>query len=353
MKKSLYSSSLYMEQLDLAIKNYELFSSIKNNSIFITGATGLIGSAVVDLLMRNNEVNDAHTYVYVASRDEKKALDRFCRYSNSEYLKTVKYDACKSNDLDGKYDYIIHGASNAFPALISKEPVETILSNVLATNELLRLAAKCGAKNTVYISSSEVYGKKENDSAFVEGEYGYVDILNPRSSYPVSKRTGETLCISYAAEYGIHVNIVRPGHIYGPTATPNDNRVSSQFAYMAAEGKNIVMKSQGMQKRSYCYVLDCATAILYVMLNGENMQAYNISNNESIITIRQLTEYYAGYGNVEIVFDVPSKQETAAFNPMDNSSLDSKKIEKLGWHGMYNAKKGTGETIRILKELYD
>lgn len=351
MKNSLYNSSIYMEQLDSAINNYELFSTIKDVNIFITGATGLIGSAIVDLLMRNNEINNAGNFVYIACRDKEKARDRFEKYSNSQYLKVVYYDACKNNELDGNYDYIIHAASNAFPALISKEPVETILSNVQATNELLELAVKCRATNTVYISSSEVYGKKENSRAFVEDEYGYVDILNSRSSYPLSKRMGENLCISYAVEHGINVNIVRPGHIYGPTASKRDNRVSSQFAFLAAEGKDIVMKSEGMQLRSYCYMIDCATAILYVMLNGENMQAYNISNSQSIITIRQLAQQYAEYANVKVVFDVPSEQEKAAFNPMDNSSLNSEKIEKLGWHGMYNAEKGTISTIQILKQM--
>ena len=67
----------------------------------------------------------------------------------------------------------------------------------------------------------------------------------------------------------IAVSIVRPGHIYGPTATRKDNRVSTAFAYNASDGKDIIMKSDGAQIRSYCYMLDCASAILYVLLKGK------------------------------------------------------------------------------------
>ena len=178
-----------------------------------------------------------------------------------------------------------------------------------------------------------------------------MDILAVRSAYPMGKRAAETLCVGYASQYGVDVSIVRPGHIYGPTAQNSDNRVSSAFARQAAKGENIVMKSAGTQMRSYCHCIDCATATLAVLTRGQSGQAYNISNKNSIITIRQMAEMIARHASVELIMDLPSDAEKAAFNPMDNSSLNSEKLESLGWQGQFDAETGFDHTIRTLKEL--
>lgn len=161
------------------------------------------------------------------------------------------------------------------------------------------------------------------------------------------------MCASYQAEYGVAFNIVRLGHIYGPSATKNDRRVSSDFMNKAAIGEKLILKSEGKQIRSYCYSLDCASAILTVLAKGDNGEAYNISNIDSIISIRQMAEYCAEIGNVELEFNLPSTNEISAFNPMDNSCLDSAKIEGLGWSGVFDAKEGIFHTIQILQEKWD
>ena len=185
--------------------------------------------------------------------------------------------------------------------------------------ELLQYCVDNTVQNAVYVSSSEIYGRKDNNNPYQENEYGYIDVLNPRSSQPISKRVAETLCASYIAEKNIAVFIVRPRHIYGPTATRKDNRVSTVFVYNAADGKDIIMKSDGAQIRSYCYMLDCASAILYVLLKGKKGEAYNIANPNSIMSIRELIEYLAKVGNVRSKFELPSQDEKKAFNPMNNS----------------------------------
>lgn len=203
----------------------------------------------------------------------------------------------------------------------------------------------------LYISSSEVYGKRAdgNLQPFTENDYGYVDLLNMRSCYPVGKRAAETLCVSYAAEYGIDAVIVRPGHIYGPTASVNDSRVSSAFAYNAARGENIIMKSDGLQLRSWCYCLDCASAILKVLLRGEKSNAYNIPGE--ILTIRQMSERLAKFGGVELLREGATEQEMKAFNPMNNSSIDGSKLEALGWKNIFDADTGLKHTVDILKSI--
>lgn len=348
----LYKSKTYIRDLIEVVNNTPVIEKLKNKSVLITGAGGLICSGIVDLLLMSNELNDTNITIYAADYNIEGAYRRFGSYPNREVLKSLKivyYDATKKNEFEFKVDYIIHGASNAHPKAITEKPVETMLDNFCGMYDLLEFARKSGTINTLFISSSEVYGLNNSKNPFLENEYGFLDILSPRNSYSSGKRAGETLCASYSAEYGIHTNIVRPGHIYGPTASPKDSRVGSSFAYDVLNGRNLVLKSTGEQIRSYCYMLDCDTAMLTVLLVGENVNAYNISNPNSILTIKELAEMYASAGGVKVIFDLPTEAEKAAFNPMENSSLDSTKLESLGWKGLFDGKRGTRHTISILK----
>lgn len=347
---SILSSKTYIEDLRYTVENTDVFEGFREKSIFITGGTGLIGSGIVDLLLMANSIRNLNISLFVAARNEHKAISRFSDFPDEKalmFLKYISYDATKNNTLDFKVDYIIHAASNAHPKAFVENPVETMISNIDGLKELLDYSRDSNVENVLYVSSSEVYGRKETLKPFKEDEYGYLDILNPRNAYASAKRASETLCASYYKQYGVKSTIVRPGHIFGPTAVISDSRVGSSFAYCAANGEDIVMKSEGKQIRSYCYVLDCATAILTVLLRGESSMAYNIS--DSVISIRELAELYAIEGNVRLIFDLPTESEVKAFNPMDNSSLDGKRIEGIGWHSLFDIKDGTSHTVSALK----
>lgn len=349
---ALGNNNQWIDDIRYIISKYRDIYIFKNESILITGATGLIGSALVELLIRFNEDGCGRIDIYAAGRSEEGVKDRFGSYADKDYFHYLKYDALKEiENFPGKMDYIVHCASNAFPEAIKKEPVETLEANTTGTLRLIKYSKEAGCKRVVFVSSSEVYGRKDSNRPFCEDDYGFVDLLNARNSYAVGKRAGETLCYSYNEEYGVDIVIVRPGHIYGPTASKKDNRVSSSFAYNAAKGENIVMKSQGTQIRSYVYCLDCASAILFVMIKGVPGNAYNISNPSSIITIKEMADCLAEAGRVEVVIEAPTDEEKKAFNPMDNSSLNSSKLQALGWEGIFDANTGLSHTVSILKSI--
>ena len=349
----LYDNKNWIADIDKVIEVVPELDELAGKSLMITGAAGLVCSAVVDIIFRYNDTHDKKIQVLAAGRWPEEMSGRFGDLVNRDDFTFVVYDASKTdNVIDVHSDYIIHGASNASPNMIVKEPVETMMSNFLGMKYLLDYAKDQGTKRILYISSSEVYGEKEGTEPYKEGQYGYIDLLKARNSYSVCKRAAETLCASYADEYGVESVIVRPGHIYGPTASPYDNRVASAWSYAVAKGEDIVMKSDGAQIRSYCYCLDCASAMLKVLLCGENCHAYNISNPDSIISIKQMAEILVKSAGVKLRMELPTDEERKGFNPMSNSSLESTSLTGLGWRGCFDAEAGFTHTVQILKETY-
>lgn len=344
----------WLESIDLVIDNCTSLSNLSGKTILVTGATGLICSSIIDIFIRFNQFTDRKIQIIAAGRKEEGIRRRFKEYVDEDYFSFLKYDSTEKNSFNFNCDYIIHGASNAYPDSIYKQPVETMISNINGIKDILDYAnisklEGYPVERVLYISSSEVYGNNNDRNPFVENVYGSVDIMNPRNSYAEAKRASETLCISYVKEYGLDVVTVRPGHIYGPTATKKDNRVSSMWAYEAALGKDIIMKSDGAQLRSYTYCLDCASAIIMVLIKGENGNAYNISNSKSIISIREMAELLAKISGVRIVRETATQSEKKSYNTMSNSSLNSARLEKLGWHGLFNIENGLKDTIDILR----
>lgn len=320
---------------------------LKNQRILVTGASGLIGSSVIDLLVYLNENENYGIEIYAAVRNLPAAQQRFRAFLEKRYFHLVPYDAEQTVTFEFVVDFIIQAASAADPAAISSRPAEVLMSNVYGLHQILEYGKRIRVKRTLFLSSSEVYGTNVTGKPFREGDYGMIDLLNPRASYPMGKRAAETLCASYAKEYGMDVVIVRPGHIYGPCITQNDSRASAEFTRRASNGDTIVLKSEGKQLRSYCYVYDCATAILTVLLNGCGTMAYNISNKDSIISIRELADVFAKCGNCQLSFEIPSEAEKAGYNLMPISALDASRLEELGWSAVANAEDGIKMTLAL------
>ena len=346
---NILNSIKYQNDIKKTISSNDIFKNFKNKSFFITGCNGLICSTIVDVLISANKEYNLNLTIYLAARNLEKTKERFLNDSDSNIL-FIQYDATKEIDFSNTVDFYIHGASPASPDLYVKQPVETMLANFIGLKNILE-KAKENDSRTLYISSSEVYGKIQSAEPIPEDYCGEFSILNPRSSYGQSKRAAETLCASYVSEYNSNVVIARPGHIYGPTASIADIRVSSQFMYDAAEGKNLVLKSKGEQLRSYTYCLDCASALLTILLNGKSGEAYNISNPNSICSIADMASSFAKYSGVKLKFELPAEEEKKAFNPMNNSSLNSTRLESLGWHPAFTKDEGFKNSIEIIKEI--
>ena len=329
----------------LRIFEFDLpWEKLSGANILVTGATGLIGGCMVETLMMNPK-RDYH--VFASGRNEERARKRFAEFAEDNAFHFIQYDVMQPLQSDVCFDYIIHAASNANPKFYATQPVEVMKANIDGVANLMEYGLKHEMKRFLYVSSGEVYGEGDG-RVFTEDYSGYVNCATPRACYPSSKRAAETLCVSYAAEFGADVVIARPCHTYGPHFTEQDNRVYAQFIRNVLRGEDIVMKSTGEQFRSWCYVVDCASALLHILLKGENGQAYNIADANSNISIRELAETIAKIGGKKVVIDVPDADEQKGFNVVTKSVFSTGKLEDLGWKVQTSILDGLKHTIDVL-----
>lgn len=321
--------------------DYIPFEKLNGKNILVTGACGLIGSAVIDFLMESEE--DCH--VYAMARNRKKTEDRFAQYIGSPHFHIVEGDVNEPMSQDITFHYMVNAASNAHPNAYALDPVGTMWTNINGTKNLLDYGREHGLERFLYVSSGEVYGNGDVEN-WKEEDSGYVDCMTMRSCYPTSKRAAETLCVAYSQQYGVETVVARPCHTYGPMFTDSDSRAYAQFVRNARKHEDIVLKSRGGQFRSWLYVKDCASAILTILLKGQNQQAYNVADENSCVTICELAETIADIGGTKVVFDVPSEVEKQGFTVIKKAIFNTNKLSELGWQPRYKLREALEETIR-------
>ena len=203
------------------------------------------------------------------------------------------------------------------------------------TRYVLELAKQKQVKGVVYLSSLEVYGTPAEDAGMItEKDYGYIEPLSVRSSYSEGKRIVECLCASYAHEYSVPVKIARLSQTFGPGVAYEDGRVFAEFARCALEQRDIVLHTQGHTVRSYCYTKDALSALLYILISGKAGEAYNVTNMDTAVSIKEMAELVCetiGSGKIKTVIDIPEDLASFGYNPEMIIRLDSKKLMQLGW----------------------
>lgn len=324
-------------------------SVLDGSSILVTGASGLVGSAFAELLFAR-AIAGARVGIFLAGRSEGTLRARFADIPAPWTF--VLFDAQAPWRCDRRFDFILHAAAPAHPAAIMERPADTLRAIVSGTSSVLAHAAATGARRVLFVSSSEVYGiLPGKETPWREDEIGEIDTLSPRSCYSQGKRAAETLCAAAAEQDGTDVVIARPGHVYGPTATASDSRAHAEFARAAASGKPIVLRSAGLQLRSYCHALDCATAFAALFARGEKASAYNVPGPAEPVTIRRMAEAFASAGGVDVRDASSVAPNPQSENPMSNSSLGSERIDSLGWCPFFDMDRGAADTIARLRLL--
>lgn len=324
------NNSIFEEDIKNIINDFDM-SVFDGKTILVTGATGLIGKLCVKSLLNSGY----NTQVIALVRDEEKAKNIF---GESKRLTYLVQDINQRINTTRRVDYIIHAASTTSSKDFVEKPVETIYTAINGSRNVLEFAKNKRLEGMVYLSSLEIYGVNEEEN-IKEEDYGYIDILNPRSSYSESKKMVETMCISYGTEYGVPVKIARLAQTFGAGVSISDNRVFAQFAKAIINKENIILHTKGETKRNYCYTTDAVRGIFTILTKGENNNAYNVANENSYYSISEMAHLLENeYTKVEYKIDEVNR----GYNPTVKIALNTEKLNALGWEAKVN-----------LKEMFD
>lgn len=326
------------------------WSRFEGTAVLVTGACGMLPSYMIWMLIYLNEYECFDIHITALCRDAGKASALFGEYARRNYFHILTADVTEEIHLEGKLDYIIHAASPSGSQYFGKDPVGVITPNVLGTRNTLELAREKNVQGYLYFSSGEVYGMLEKE-IICEEDSGYLDPMNIRSCYAGSKRLGETLCKAYSHQYGVRAMVVRPCHTYGPTVNlERDARVFSGFVSNVLEGEDLLIKSDGLAVRNFCYLYDAALAYFKVLVDGAAGEAYNVSNPACQISIRGLAEILIGlYPEKGLKIVYANHDDVYLEDPNKKQSLISiEKLQGLGWSPKYSLEEGFRRTIESL-----
>lgn len=336
---------------DCALEIYRNIG-IYEGIFLISGAAGLIGSVLIDCLLEMNDTYAADFKVIAVSKSREHAADSLGVYFDRPDFRFISCDVNEPIPEVGQIDYIVHAASNTHPLAYSRDPVGTIKTNVIGTNNLLDYAKMHIKKRFVFLSSVEIYGENKGDTEkFSEKDCGYLDCNQLRSGYPESKRVGESLCRAYENKYGIDVVIPRLCRVYGPSMRQDDTKALAQFIKKAVSDEDIILKSRGEQYYSYIHVIDAVKAIFYILDKGKSGEAYNVSSELSDIKLIDLANKLAEISGTRVIFKKPDESESRGYSKATKAVLDNAKLKALGWKETYDIEDGLRMTVQILKNL--
>ena len=324
-------NKILLEDFAEVAKNYD-FSALKNSSVFNTGSTGLLGSQLVMFLDYLNQTQEYDIKINALVRSKEKVERVFGEAF--ERVNCIYGDVLNLPEISKPIDYVIHGASITSSKSFVEKCVETIDIAVNGTMNLLRFAKEKKVKSFVYLSSMEAFGITDGKGEVREKDLGYIDVLNPRSSYMESKRMCENLCVCFASEYSVPVKMIRLTQTLGAGIDYNDTRVAAYFARSVLEKTDIMLKTKGETKRPILYTSDAISAILTVLLKGENAQVYTAANPETFVTIRDTAEMIVekiAHNEIKLSFDIKEVPAEYAPNLNLNLNLNVDKLCSFGW----------------------
>lgn len=326
------------------------WEDLRDKTLLVTGGGGFLAAYLVKSLLTIGRLHDLNLKVICVARNGASVNARLSAYLGAPDFSVVLHDISQPLPKDfPRADFIVHSASQASPKYYGVDPVGTLLANSAGTMYLLEHAVKSQAGKFLFFSSSEVYGVPIDSEQLVgELDYGYVDPMNVRSCYAESKRIGETMCVAWAQQHGLYTSVVRPFHTYGPGMALDDGRVFADFVADVIAKRDIVLKSDGLARRSFCYIADATIGFLTVLLTGGKAEAYNIANPSAEVSMAELATIVAELfpeRGIGTHFELPVTGNAYLKSPVSRSFPSIEKIKCLGWSPSIDVRNGFRRTI--------
>jgi len=326
------------------------WGKLRNKTVAVTGGGGFLASYLIKAILAVSRTKNLNTHVVCIVRNKLNVKERLDAYIGAADFSIFEQDIVQPLERSfPRADYLIHAASQASPKYYGVDPVGTLLANSTGTMYLLQHAVHTKVDRFLFFSSGEVYGiPSDLEHVVNETDYGYIDPMNVRSCYAESKRMGETMCVAWTQQYGLHTSVVRPFHTYGPGMALDDGRVFADFVADVVARKDIVLKSDGMARRPFCYIADATVGFLTVLLKGGSAEAYNVANPDAEISIRDLAITISNLfpeRKIKTTFEVQAPSNAYLKSPIQRSCPSIEKIRELNWQPTMNIEDGFRRTI--------
>lgn len=316
---------------------------LRDSTILVTGASGLIGTYILASLCYLREYG-VRIKVYAQHLSE--LPTHVARLVAQGGFRTVRTNFADPDDYANlpEADIIIHAAGYAQPSRFMADPISTIQVNTSATITLLKRLRRDG--RFLFVSTSEVYSGL-NKQFLSENDIGLTTPYHPRAVYIEGKRCGEAICNAMRAK-GVNATIARVALAYGPGTRKNDKRALNSFIEKALCQRKIELLDAGTAKRTYCYVADTVELLWQILLYGRE-PVYNVGGH-SKVTIAELATMIGETIGVPVV--IPEIQTEISGAP-NEVRLDLTKIEtEFGKTEYVNLEEGLSNTIKWQRELY-
>ena len=320
-------------------------------TFFITGGTGLVGYTVISALAYYNRRHNAGIRIVALVRDLTRAQEKFAEIlADSPCLSFVEGSMEAFPEISEKIDYILHSACPTSSAYFAAHPVDTIRAIVAGTDKGLQLAAEKKVAGMVYLSSMEAYGQITEKRLLKENDLGFVDVTDPRSSYPMGKRMAENLCCAYARQYGLRVSVVRLVQCFGPGVARDEQKVFAHMLRSVLAGEDIRLMTDGTKENQYVYTFDAASAIFTLLTDGGAGEVYNVADESTYCSVKEMGQLVIDtLGTPDQRVITSAGGDTSQFRPQGYLMLSTEKLRSLGWE----AKVSLAEMYRRTAEYFE
>lgn len=329
-------NKIFKEDMEYIIHaNFINWEKLNNKTIFITGATGLIGYYLTSSLVYKNIKENSNIKILALVRDIEKAKLQFKEHLKVDNnLSFICGDLNNVPSINEKIDYVVHGASPTTSKLFVENPVEAIQSIVNGSQNILELAKLKDIQSMIYLSSMEVYGEYKTEKVLKEDSVLKLNPNNIRDCYPLGKALVENISKAYFKEYKIPVNILRISQTIGLKENVElikDRKIIQEIIYSILNKKNIILATKGESKRTYIYIRDVITAILVVLLSNKYGEIYNVANEKTYDSIyNMINNVIENVAHNEIRLLV-REEKTDKYPKTNYLKLSSLKLREIKW----------------------
>lgn len=325
------NNELYKKELEYLMGLDLPWGMFKDKSVIVTGANGMIGKCIIDVLMAKN----IGVKIVAIDDDEQKAMERFSGYIDSDNFKFLKTKLNEHLEEMGRAEFVIHTSLKKETNYL--KPIEIITNKINGTNNILEYAVNHGNIRFVFISSLADHDEKIAE--FKENDLSYFNCNTLKELYFESKCASEGLCQAYIKQKELDAVIIRLAKVYGP------NSYLKRFIKNGLEKKELFLSNKGEEIYPYLYLTDAIAAILTILLKGECKKIYNVLDEESVLSLNDFVKIVANYVSEKEVFKANEKLKSTSESKI---VFDSKRLKELGWKPHYNITSGIKKSIDIL-----